>query len=60
MSERNPFRVMCAMWGVERAVRIAKQIGLDVPEKEVAEQMAHDREFMSNVIHAIKGDDEDD
>ena len=50
MSEREhaPFRVMCEMWGVETAIKKAKQLGIQVPQEAIEEQRAKD-ERMKNL-----------
>ena len=42
MSEKQnaPFRVMCEMWGVETAIKKAKQLGIPVPQEEIEKQRA--------------------
>jgi hypothetical protein len=49
MSEREnaPFRVMCEMWGIETAIKKAKQLGIPVPQEAIEEQRAKD-ERMKN------------
>lgn len=37
MSDRSPFLVMCDMWGLDAALKKARQFGLNVTEKEVDE-----------------------
>lgn len=50
MSEREnaPFCVMCEMWGVETAIKKAKQLGIPVPKEAIEEQRAKD-ERMKNL-----------
>lgn len=50
MSEREnaPFRVMCEMWGIETAIKKAKQLGIPVPQEAIEEQRAKD-ERMKNL-----------
>ena len=43
-----PFRVMCEMWGVETAIKKAKQLGIQVPQEAIEEQRAKD-ERMKNL-----------
>ena len=45
--EKMPFRVMCEMWGVETAIKKAKQLGIPVPQEAIEEQRAKD-ERMKN------------
>lgn len=54
MSEREnaPFRVMCEMWGVETAIKKAKQLGIQVPQEAIEEQRAKD-ERMKNAWKAF-------
>lgn len=49
MSEREhaPFCVMCEMWGIETAIKKAKQLGIPVPQEAIEEQRAKD-ERMKN------------
>ena len=35
MTDHSPFRVMCDMWGVDVALKKAKQFGLEVTEEEI-------------------------
>ncbi|MBP5461923.1 MAG: hypothetical protein J6Y20_07350 [Lachnospiraceae bacterium] len=51
---RSPFRVMCDMWGVDKAIQKAKAIGLEVSEEEIAEQRAEDARFIESISAAIK------
>ena len=33
--EKMPFLVMCEMWGVETAIKKAKQLGIPVPQEAI-------------------------
>lgn len=46
--EKMPFRVMCEMWGVETAIKKAKQLGIPVPQEVIEEQREKD-ERMKNL-----------
>jgi hypothetical protein len=50
--ENAPFRVMCEMWGVETAIKKAKQLGIQVPQEAIEEQRAKD-ERMKNAWKAF-------
>lgn len=54
MSEREnaPFRVMCEIWGIEIAIKKAKQLGIQVPQEAIEEQRAKD-ERMKNAWKAF-------
>ena len=54
MSEREhaPFCVMCEMWGIETAIKKAKQLGIPVPQEAIEEQRAKD-ERMKNAWKAF-------
>ena len=63
MTDRSPFRVMCDMWGVDVALKKAKQFGLEVTEEEIqAEEKKYRNAIndLSALIRSIKGDDEND
>lgn len=46
--EQGVFRVMCEMWGIETAIKKAKQLGIPVPQEAIEEQRAKD-ERMKNL-----------
>ena len=54
MSERQnaPFRVMCEMWGIETAIKKAKQLGIPVPQEAIEEQREKE-ERMRNAWKAL-------
>ena len=54
MSEREhaPFCVMCEMWGIETAIKKAKQLGIPVPQEAIEEQQEKD-ERMKNAWKAF-------
>lgn len=50
--EHDPFRVMCEIWGIETAIRKAKELGIPVPKEVIEEQRAQD-ERMKNLWKAL-------
>lgn len=63
MPDRSPFRVMCDMWGVDVALKKAKQFGLKVAEEEIQAEKKKSTDAMnalSELIHAIREGDEND
>lgn len=50
--EKVPFCVMCEMWGVETAIKKAKQLGIPVPQEAIEEQREKD-ERMKNAWKAF-------
>lgn len=63
MTDRSPFRVMCGMWGVDVALKKAKQFGLEVTEEEIQAEKKKNTDTMnalSKMIHAIREGDEND
>ena len=62
-NDRSPFRVMCKMWGVEKAVEKCREMGIPVTEDEVREQEERDRAIRSALrgfAKQTKEDDDDD
>ena len=60
MTDRSPFRVMCDMWGVDVALKKAKQFGLEVTEEEIQAEKKKNTDTMnalSEMIHAIREGD---
>lgn len=60
MTDRSPFRVMCDMWGVDVALKKAKQFGLEVTEEEIQAEKKKSTDVMnalSEMIHAIREGD---
>ena len=49
MTERNPFRdpfrVMCDMWGTERAIEKAKEFGIPISQEVLDEQERKKKAF---------------
>lgn len=45
MTERDPFRVMCDMWGTERAIEKAKEFGIPISQEVLDEQERKKRAF---------------
>ena len=50
MADRDAFRVMCDMWGVETAVKKAKEFGIDVSQEEIDVQ----RQKYKKALDALK------
>lgn len=48
MADRDAFRVMCEMWGVETAVEKAKEFGIDVSQEEIdAQKKTQEQKFQN-------------
>ena len=45
MTEHDPFRVMCDMWGVERAIKKAKEFGIPIRQEVIDEQERKKKAF---------------
>lgn len=45
MTERDPFRVMCDMWGTERAKEKAKEFGIPIRQEVLDEQERKKKAF---------------
>lgn len=56
--ENGPFRVMCKMWGIETAIKKAKEFGIPVSQEEIDRQRAEE-ERMKNLwkdgLTSVKG-----
>lgn len=48
MADRDAFRVMCEMWGVETAVKKAKEFGIHVSQEEIDAQTVTQRQKFQN------------
>ena len=62
MAKRSPFRVMCAMWGLDIALDKARQYGIEVTEEEINAETKKQRDAMnglSAMIRSIKEGDHD-
>lgn len=53
MADRDPFRVMCDMWGVEIAIKKAKEFGIDVSQKEIDAQRQKDKKSLGEALDAL-------
>lgn len=54
MADHDPFRVMCNMWGVETAVKKAKEFGIDVSQEEIDAQRQKDKKTLGEALDALK------
>ena len=53
-NDRSPFRVMCQMWGVEKAVEKCREMGIPVPEDAAREQEEQDRAALTALKNIAK------
>lgn len=53
MADRDPFRVMCDMWGVEIAMKKAKEFGIDVSQEEINAQRQKDKKHREEALEAL-------
>lgn len=54
MADRDPFRVMCDMWGVEIAMKKAKDFGIDVSQEEIDAQRQKDKKSLGEALDTLK------
>ena len=54
MADRDPFRVMCDMWGIEVAVKKAKEFGIDVSQEEIDAQRQKDKKVLDALKNLFK------
>lgn len=54
MTDRSPFRVMCDMWGVDVALKKAKQFGLEVTDEEIEAETKRYRTMASDLSAIIR------
>ena len=54
MSDRSPFRVMCQMWGVEKAGEKCREMGITVPEDAAREQEEQDQAALTALKNIAK------
>lgn len=54
MADRDAFRVMCDMWGVEIAVKKAKEFGIDVSQEEIDAQRQKDKKTLDALKNLLK------
>ncbi len=62
-NDRSPFRVMCKMWGVKKAIDKCREMGIPVTEDELREQEEADRAIRSalrGLANRMKEADDDD
>lgn len=63
MTDHSPFRVMCDMWGVDVALKKAKQFDLEVTEEEIQDEKRKSTDAMnalSEIIRTIREGDGND
>lgn len=63
MTDRSPFRVMCDMWGLDVALKTARQLGIEVTEEEIEAETKKYRKMandLSAMIRSIREGDEND
>ena len=58
MADRDPFRVMCDMWGVETAVKKAKEFGIDIFQEEIDAQRQKDKKVLDALKELCKKEEE--
>lgn len=59
MADRDAFRVMCEMWGVETAIEKAKEFGIDVSQEEIdAQKKTQEQKFQNarRVLGALRNE----
>lgn len=53
MADRDPFRVMCEMWGVEIAVEKANEFGIKISQAEIDAQKKTQEQRFQNARMAL-------
>lgn len=53
MADRNAFRVMCDMWGVEIAMKKAKEFGIKVSQAEIDAQKKTQQQKFQNARRVL-------
>ncbi|MBR6705292.1 MAG: hypothetical protein IKI84_01250 [Clostridia bacterium] len=54
MADRDAFRVMCNMWGVDTAVEKAKEFGIHVSQGEIDTQRQKDKKALDALKNLLK------
>ena len=54
MADRDAFRIMCDMWGVDTAVEKAKEFGIKVSQAEIDAQRHKDKKSFGEALDALK------
>ena len=62
MADRDAFRVMCDMWGVETAVEKAKEFGIKVSQTEIDAQKKIQQQKFQNaqmILGALRNEEKE-
>lgn len=62
MADRDAFRIMCEMWGVQTAVEKAKEFGIHVSREEIdAQKKTQEQKFQNArmVLGALRNEEKE-